>query len=228
LIFLATEEPKITKRNLLTQGSGTYFFVVFFVIYVLTKGFSLAFNKLFTNILPKEDMGDFAIIVTASATILTYASLGFGTALNRYTVAYRNKNKIKELKNLITSGFIVFIVVELLIVGILVILYLATNYSPWFLELKQYKDAYLYTLLAVGGIVVAQFFSTICYNVASSLQNSRYYAIPVLMRVLLQIPFSLLFVLSFHLGVFGLVLGLLCAEFLVGIYSAYRIIRDIG
>ncbi len=223
-ISLATKERNNMHKNLLSQGSGTYFAVIFVVVFTLAKLFNVAFNKIFTNVLSTSDMGKYAIFLTATATILTYASLGFPTALTRYTIAYKNKGKINQLKDLVFTGFLMFFVAEILIVSTLVILYYRLDFLPWFLNVEPY----IYTLLIIGGIAIAQVFSTICYSIASALQNSRYYAIPIITRALFHIPFGILFVIFLKLGVFGLILGLFVSELLVAFYSLFRIVKDLG
>ncbi|NPD90345.1 MAG: hypothetical protein HGN29_16655 [Asgard group archaeon] len=216
------EETK--QYSLLKQGAGTKFLISFGITIVLAKALSIAFTKIFTNILPQEDMGQYAIFVTASMTILAYASIGFQTALNRYTVTYKIQGKKKNLQDLVFSGFISFVIIEVLIIGILLILYLARGFYPSFLEIEPY----VLTLLAVGIIALAQYFSTLCYNIAASLQNSRYYTIPVIMRVLLQIPLGILFVIYLDLGILGLILGISAAEFIVALYCGFVLIKDLG
>jgi len=216
------EETK--KYSLFTQGSGTKFLFTFAFAILLAKGLSIAFTKIFSNILPQEDMGQYAIFVTASMTILAYASIGFQNALSRYTVSYKTQDKKKNMQDLVFSGFVAFIIIEVLIIGIFLILYFAMDYYPSFLDIEPY----VITLLAVGVIALAQFFSTMCYNIAGALQNSRYYAIPVIMRVLLQIPLTIVFVIYADLGVLGLILGLSASEVLVAIYSGIILVRDLG
>ncbi len=89
-------------------------------------------------------------------------------------------------------------------------------------------ENYILSVFLVAGIVLAQIFSTISISISSSLQNGRFYAIIVIMRVLLQLPFGILFVLYFNWGVFGLIASLAISEISVAIFSAYVIIRDIG
>lgn len=216
------EETK--KYSLLKQGAGSKFLISFVITIVLAKALSLAFTKIFTNILPLEEMGQYAIFVTASMTILAYASLGFQTALNRYSVQYKIQGKKKNLQDLVFSGFVSFVVIEALIIGIFLILYFARNVYPSFLDIEPY----VITLLAVGVIALAQYFSTLCYNIAGSLQNSRYYAIPVIMRVLLQIPLGIIFVVVLDQGLLGLILGVSAAELLVAIYCGFVLIKDLG
>ncbi|MHA1400484.1 MAG: oligosaccharide flippase family protein [Candidatus Heimdallarchaeaceae archaeon] len=184
----------------------------------------MAFNKIFTNQLPQENMGQYAVILTASTTLMTFAAIGFPTALSRYTVAFKSNGEIKNLKDLVFSGFVMFFFTEFVIVGILAVLYFTIGYLPWFLD----TEPYIYSLLAIAGIVIMQLFSTMCYNIASSLQNNRYYAIPIIMRILLQIPFGIFFALFLNLGVFGLVLGLFLSESTVGLYSFFILVRDLG
>jgi O-antigen/teichoic acid export membrane protein len=216
------EETK--TYSLLKQGTGTKFLITFGITIVLAKALSIAFTKIFTNILPDEEMGQYAIFVTASMTILAYASIGFQNALSRYTVTYKIKGKKENLKNLVFSGFTSFLVIESVIIGIFIILYYVRDFYPSFLEIEPY----IVTLLAVGVIALAQFFSTMCYNIASSLQNSRYYAVPVIMRVLLQIPLGILFVVVLDQGLLGLIVGVSLAELIVAIYCGFVLIKDLG
>ncbi|MCG3221480.1 MAG: hypothetical protein H7641_08875 [Candidatus Heimdallarchaeota archaeon] len=216
------EETK--KYSLLKQGAGTKFLITFGITIVLSKGLSIAFTKIFTNILPQEEMGQYAIFVTASMTILAYASIGFQSALNLYTVKYKVKGQKKNLQDLVFSGFISFVVIEAIIIGVFLILYFASGFYPSFLDIEPY----VITLLAVGVIALAQFFSTLCYNIAGSLQNSRYYAIPVIMRILLQIPLGIIFVVVLDQGLLGLILGVSAAELIVAIYSGFVLIKDLG
>ncbi len=212
------------RRTLLKQGSGSIFTIVFLASFTVAKLFSMAFNKIFTNQLPQESMGNYAVILTASTTLMTFTAIGFPTALSRYTVAYKSKNKIKDLQDLVFSGVVMFISIETLIVMVLIILYYTLHYTPWFLNFEPY----LIALLAIAGIVIMQLFSTLCYNIASSLQNNRFYSIPIIMRVLLQIPFGFLFAIFLQMDVFGLIIGLFLSEATVGLYSLIVIIRDLG
>ncbi len=221
---MTAEELGIKRKNLLFQGSGTYFAVIFFFTFTISKLFNIAFNKIFTNVLPQSEMGQYTLILAATVTILTYATLGFPSALSRYSINYKVKGKMDQLRNMVFSGFVLFLIAEVLIIITLVILYFSMNYYPNFLNIEPYVS----TLFLVGGIAVAQFFSTICFTIASSLQNSRYYAIPIIMRALLQIPFGVIFVIFLNQGVFGLVLGLMCSEVLVAIYSGYVLFKDLG
>ena len=221
---MTASELRTERKNLLFQGSGTYFAVIFFFTFTISKLFNIAFNKIFTNVLPQSEMGQYTLILAATVTILTYATLGFPSALSRYTITYKVKGKVDQLRDMVFSGFILFIIAEFIIIIALVILYFALNYTPNFLNIEPYVS----TLFLVGGIAIAQFFSTICFAIASALQNSRYYAIPIIMRALLQIPFGVIFVIFLNQGVFGLVLGLMCSEVLVAIYSGYILFKDLG
>ena len=221
---MTASDLKIERKNLLFQGSGTYFAVIFFFTFTISKFFNIAFNKIFTNVLPQSDMGQYTLILAATVTILTYVSLGFPSALSRYSINYKVKGKIDQLRNMVFSGFVLFLIAEIIIIIALVVLYFSFNFNPNFLNVEPYVS----TLFLVGGIAIAQFFSTICYTIASALQNSRYYAIPIIMRVLLQIPFGVIFVIFLKKGVFGLVLGLMCSEVIVAIYSGYIIFKDLG
>ena len=214
----------LERKNLLHLGSGSHFLVAFALSFAIAKLISIAFNKIFTNILNTAEMGQYTLLVTAVATLATYSALGFPAALSRFTISYKSKDQIKKLKDFVTTGFLLYISVEFLIVIILVILYFSTGFTPDFLNIEPY----IYTLLAVAIIAVSQIFSTICYVVASALQNSRYYAIIIIMRVLLQIPLGILFVLFLDMGVFGLILGYCLSEIIVALYATYNIVKDLG
>ncbi|MBY9001206.1 MAG: lipopolysaccharide biosynthesis protein [Candidatus Heimdallarchaeota archaeon] len=218
-------EVETDSNALISQGSGTYFVFVFFITYVISKLLNLAFKKIFTNVLTLEEMGQYGIFLTASITIITYATLGLPTALSRFAVTYVNNSNKEKLKNMVFSGFVLFLVFEIIIVGILLTLYYTIDYHPWFLNIQ---DQYIFILLMVIGIVFAQVISTICYTLASALQNGRHYAIPIIMRALLQIPLSILFVVYFKLGVKGLVIGLFLSELIVALYSLFIIMKDLG
>lgn len=212
------------EKSLLSQGKSTKFLFTFLISFVTAKMLGIAFSKIFTNVLTKEEMGQYTIIISATALIMSYAALGFPTALNRYAIWFKTKKNIDSLRNFIFTGFITFLVVDVLIVLGLLVYYCVTGKPPSFLDVEQF----LLLLLLVAVIVIAQFFSTICYTIASSLQNSRYYAIIIIMRVLLQIPFGILFVVIFNLGVFGLIAALAVSEFVVACFSGYKIIKDVG
>jgi len=184
----------------------------------------MAFNKIFTNVLTKTEMGRYAIFISAITTIFTYSTLGFPAALNRFTVSYKERKQLENLKNFLTTGFIIFLTAELTITSILIILYYTTGFTPKFLNIEPY----IITLIIVSLVAITQIFSTMCYVIASALQNSRYYAIIMIMRVFLQIPFGFLFVVFLNLGVFGLILGLLLSEFIVALYSFYYLVKDVG
>ena len=169
-------------------------------------------------------MGQYAIILSATTMLTTYSSLGFPSALNRYTVAYRSKNQLSQLKNFVFSGICVYLVIEFIIVSILVTAYLAIGFVPNFLDF----DPYLLALFVVAFISVGQILITVTYTISSALQNSRYYSIPIIMRVLLQIPFGILFAIILKMRVYGLVIGLFTAEILVSLYSLYIIITNLG
>ena len=105
------------------------------------------------------------------------------------------------------------------------IVYFASGAEAW---IAGIEGNYVLIILLIGIIIATQIFSTVCYTIATSFQNSKYYAIVVVMRIALQIPFSLLFVVYLNLGIMGLVAGLAAAEFTVAVYSAIVIFRDIG
>ncbi len=237
-----------TERSLLDQGKSSKFLFTFFISFAIAKAFGLAFTKIFTNVLSQQEMGQYYVILSATSLIMSFAALGIPMALSRYAIRYKTKNQIQNLRDFIFSGFICFIIVELLIIIGFIIYYFVTQAPPPFFDLGSesiaktmwdthiglpygfvsVSDNYIIFLFLVAAIVVAQFFSTICFTTASSLQNSRYYAIIVIMRVLLQIPFGILFTVFLDFGVFGLIAGLAISEFSVAMYSAYRIIKDIG
>ncbi len=215
---------EVSKHSLFEQGKSSKFLVIFIISFALAKLFGVAFTKIFTNVLTRDEMGQYTLIISAAALIMTFAAFGFPSALNRYTIRYKTKGKTQEIRDLIFTGTVIFILIEFLIVATLLVLYLTSDIMPWFLELESYIAAL--SLIAI--IVLAQIFSTICFTVATSLQNSRHYAIVVIMRVLLQIPFGILFVIFLDLGVFGLIAGLAVTEFIVALYSVYKIVKDIG
>ncbi len=212
------------ERSLLSQGKSTRFLFTFLISFVIAKMLGIAFSKIFTNVLTREEMGQYTIIISATALIMSYAALGFPIALNRYAIWYKTKKNIDRLRNFIFTGFISFLIVDILIILGLLTYYYITGKPPSFLDVDQF----LLFLLLIAVIVIAQFFSTICYTIASSLQNSRYYAIIVIMRVLLQIPFGILFVVIFNFGVFGLIASLAVSEFAVACFSGFKIIKDVG
>ncbi len=212
------------EKSLLTQGKSTRFLFTFLISFAIAKMLGITFTKIFTNVLTKEEMGQYTIIISATALILGYAALVFPNTLNRYAIWYKTKQNFERLRNFIFTSFITFLIAEVLIISGLLIYYFVTGVPPGFLDVEQF----LLTLLLIAVIVIAQFFSTIAYTIASSLQNSRYYAVIIIMRVLLQVPFGILFVIGLDLGVFGLIAALAVSEFTVAFYSGYRIIKDVG
>lgn len=212
------------ERSLLEQGKSSKFLFTFLISFTLAKMIGLAFTKIFTNVLSQDEMGFYAIIFSATGLVMSFASFGIPTALNRYAIRYKIKNQLKELKDFIFSGIVIFLIAELLIIGGILISYFVTNKMIWFFQIEQY----VISLLLIAGIVIAQLFSTLCYTIATSLHNSRYYAVVIIMRVLFQIPFGLLFVVIFDWGVFGLIASLAVSEIAVALYSVYVLIRDIG
>jgi len=212
------------EKSLYDQGRSSRFVFTFFISFAIAKLFGIAFTKIFTNVLSKDEMGFYAIILSAVGLILTVSTVGFPSALNRYSIRYKIKDERKNLQDFIFSGFIMFLVVESIIMLGILIAYFITNEPIYFLEI----DNYILSVFLVAGIVLAQIFSTICTSIAASLQNGRFYAIVVIMRVSLQLPFGLLFVLYLNWGVFGLIASLAISEISVAIYSVYVIFRDIG
>ncbi len=216
--------PTISRYSLLDQGKSSKFLVMFFISFAIAKMFGIAFTKIFTNVLTLDEMGQYTIILSSIALISTFAAFGMPSAINRYTIMYKTKGRIKDIKDFIFSSTVTFVFIEAIIILTLLILYLTSGRMPWFLELERY----IISLLLIAIIILAQMFSTICFTVATSLQNSRYYAIVVIMRVLLQIPFGIFFVVFLDLGVYGLIIGLALSELLVAAFSIFKIIKDIG
>ncbi len=212
------------EKSLLTQGKSTRFLFTFIISFVTAKMFGIAFTKIFTNVLTQKDLGQYTIIISATALIMSYAALGFPSSLNRYAILYKTRKDVNRLRNFITTGFISFLIAEILIILGLVIYYFVAGKPPSFLNVTNF----FFLLFLIAVIIIAQFFSTMSFTIATSLQNSRYYAIIVIMRVLLQIPFGILFVIVFKLGVFGLVASLAVSEFVVAFYSGFRIVKDVG
>ena len=215
------DEP---EKSLLQQGKSSKFVFTFFISFVIAKLFGIAFTKIFTNVLTQDEMGQYTIILSAVSLIMSFGALGIPSALNRYAIRYKTKNQMSDLKNFIFTGFITFIIVEFILIMGFLIAYFVSGEPIAFLEVEHY----VISLFLVAGIVLAQFISTIFISVATSLQNSRYYSIVVIMRVLLQVPFGILFVIVFKWGVFGLIAGLATSEIAVTIFTGYVIIRDIG
>ncbi|MHA1685160.1 MAG: lipopolysaccharide biosynthesis protein, partial [Candidatus Heimdallarchaeaceae archaeon] len=116
------------------------------------------------------------------------------------------------------------IILEFFIALILVFLYFTFSIKVWFLNIEPY----IIFLMLISVVALSQIFSTTCFTIATSLQNSRYYLIVVVMRVLLQIPFGIFFVVGLNLGVLGLIAGLASAEFTTALYSGYKILRNVG
>ncbi|MHA1203208.1 MAG: lipopolysaccharide biosynthesis protein [Candidatus Heimdallarchaeaceae archaeon] len=212
------------EKSLYDQGKSSRFAFTFFISFAIAKLFGIAFTKIFTNVLSKDEMGFYAIIISAVGLMMTFTTVGFPSALNRYTIKYKIKDSKKNLQDFIFSGFIMFLVVEILIVLGIFIAYFITKEPIYFLEVENY----VLSIFLVAGIVLAQIFSTISISISSSLQNGRFYAIIIIMRVLLQLPLGILFVLYFNWGVFGLIACLAVSEISVAIFSLYVIIRDIG
>ena len=204
------------KPSLMNLGKSTRFFISFFMSLALAKGFSLGFTKIFTNIFTQEELGQYGIIISAVSLVISFSAFGFATTLNRYAIRYRIKDQSESLKNLVFTGFVVFIGVELIIILVIVIVYYTASKTVWFLQIE---GNYILILFLVGIIAATQMLSTICYTIATSFQNSRYYSIIVIMRIALQIPFTLVFVLYLDLGIMGLVAGLAASEFITALFS---------
>ena len=212
------------ESSLMELGRSSKFAITFFISFVIAKLLGFAFTKIFTNTLPESDMGQYSIITSAIALMIGFSSFGFTTAVNRYAIKYKISKNLGDFKNFIFTGILIYIIAELIVVAVIFIVYFVTGHGPWFLNVEKY----IVTVLLIALIVFAQIFSAICYTIATSLQNSRYYANIIIMRVLLQVPFGILFVIVFNFGLFGLVIGLALSESVVAIYSIYRIIKDIG
>ncbi|MCK5157663.1 MAG: lipopolysaccharide biosynthesis protein [Candidatus Heimdallarchaeota archaeon] len=212
------------ESSLMELGRSSKFAITFFVSFALAKLLGVAFTKIFTNTLPESDMGQYMLITSAIALVIGFSSFGFTTAVNRYAIKYKISKNQKEFKDFVFTGISTYIVTELIVVSIILIVYFVVGHGPWFLDVEKY----VVIVLLIALIVFAQIFSTICFTIATSLQNSRFYAIVIISRVLLQVPFGIIFVIVFDLGLFGLVIGLALSEAVVGIYSIYRIIRDVG
>ena len=212
------------ERPLLEQGKGSKFIFAFFISFVIAKILGVAFTKIFTNVLSQEDMGIYTLILSATALIMSFASFGFTTALSRYTIRYKAKDELAKLRNFVFTGFVIFIFIEFLIILGMIIYFLITHKTSFGFN----SDNYIYLLLLIAFIVIAQLFSSMVSAISSSLQNSKIYSIVVIMRVLLQIPFGIIFTVFLKLGVFGLAAGLAVSEVIVAIYCGYRVIKDIG
>ena len=192
------------ETSLMELGRSSKFAIAFFVSFALAKLLGVAFTKIFTNTLPESDMGQYTIITSAIALVIGFSSFGFTTAVNRYAIKYKISKNQKEFKDFIFTGITTYVVTELIVIIIILIVFFVTGHGPWFLNVERY----IVTVLLIALIVFAQIFSTICFTIATSLQNSKYYAIVVISRVLLQVPFGILFVIVFDLGLYGLVIGL--------------------
>ncbi len=214
----------VSEKSLIDQGKSSRFVFTFLISFVIAKLLGIAFTKIFTNVLSQAEMGQYTIILSAVALVMSFGALGIPTALNRYAVRYKTKDKLQNLKNFVFTGFITFVVVEFLLILGFLISYIISGKPISFLEVENY----VITLFLVAGIVLAQFITTIFISVATSLQNSRYYSIVVIMRVLLQVPFGLLFVILLKWGIFGLIAGLATTEIIVTLFTGFVIIRDIG
>ena len=212
------------ERSLLEQGSSTKFIVTFFISFGIAKLFGIVFTKIFTNVLSQEEMGEYTVILSAITLIMSFAGIGFPSAINRYTIRYKTKGAIDNLRDFIFTGFIAFIVVEVFIISGIFIYFAITGQQFLFPN----SERYIFSIILVAGIVIAQLFSTLCFSIATSLQNSRFYAVVIIMRVLLQLPFGILFVVVFKWGVFGLIACLAVSEISVALFSVFVIIRDIG
>jgi len=212
------------ERSLLDQGSSTKFIVTFFISFGIAKLFGIVFTKIFTNVLSQDEMGEYTVILSAITLIMSFAGIGFPSAINRYTIRYKTKGAINNLRDFIFTGFIAFIVVEVFIISGILIFFAITGQQFLFPN----SERYIFSIILVAGIVIAQLFSTLCFSIATSLQNSRFYAVVIIMRVLLQLPFGILFVVVFKWGVFGLIACLAVSEISVALFSVFVIIRDIG
>ncbi len=212
------------ESSLLDLGKSSKFAITFFISFVIAKLLGLVFTKIFTNTLSESDMGLYSIITSAVALVIGFSSFGFTTAVNRYTIKFKISKNLNDFKNFIFTGIITYIVALFIVTAVILIVYFFTRQGPWFLNVENY----IVTVLLITLVVFAQIFSTICYTIATSLQNSRYYTSIIIMRVLLQIPFGMLFVIFLDFGIFGLVIGLALSETVVAIYSIYRIFKDIG
>lgn len=212
------------ESSLMDLGRSSKFAITFFISFAIAKLLGLVFTKIFTNTLPESDMGLYSIITSAVSLVIGFSSFGFTTAVNRYSIKYKISKNLSEFKNFIFTGILAYIIALSLVIAVILIVYFVTGQAAWFLEIENYVVA----VLLIGLVVFAQIFSTICYTIATSLQNSKYYASIIIMRVLLQIPFGMIFVLGFDFGLFGLVIGLALSEAVVAVYSIFRIIKDIG
>ncbi len=216
--------PEKESTSLLDLGRSSKFAIVFFLSFVLAKLLGIAFSKIFTNTLTENEMGTYSIITSAIMLVIAFSSFGFTGSLNRYIIKYKTSRQINKIKDFVTTGVLLYILAEVVVVCCLYVVYFITRKKPWFLQVSNY----VITLLLVALIVLSQVFSVVVYVSAISVQNGKYYSIVVIMRVLLQIPFGILFVIFFDLGLFGLILGLATSEISVALYSIYILIRDIG
>ncbi|MCE7740850.1 MAG: lipopolysaccharide biosynthesis protein [Candidatus Heimdallarchaeota archaeon] len=212
------------ESSLMELGKSSKFAIAFFVSFALAKLIGLAFTKIFTNTLSEADMGQYTVIASAIALLIGFSSFGFTSSVNRYTIKYKISKELDTFKNFIFTGILIYIIAEVVVIVSILIVFFVTGQGPWFLQVENY----LIIILLIALIVFAQIFSTICYTIATSLQNSRYYANIIIARVLLQIPFGIIFVIFFDLGLFGLVIGLAVSETIVAIYSIFHIFKDIG
>ncbi|MFX0119028.1 MAG: lipopolysaccharide biosynthesis protein [Promethearchaeota archaeon] len=104
-----TERTEYSEEKIVSKKKRTSsFFKVILISWGFIKLRGVIFNKIFTNILSKDDFGLFNFLYQTAVFIGTISCLGVNDAVFRFTSIYSEENDRKRISNLmITSIFIV-------------------------------------------------------------------------------------------------------------------------
>ena len=151
-----------------------------------------------TRLFPPGDYGNYVLVMATATVVSMIAAVWLSGSLIRFFAAYELNNRLAEFYSLLLK--LAVISVTTVSVIFLIVLFLAQGHI----------SATLYSLMCIGLLIsVATSFFTVLLSLFRAKRQVSWYSLSTIWKSIAGLGLGILLVLVFHLGVEGLLWGIL-------------------
>lgn len=186
---------------------------------ISTKAIGLVLLPLYTSYLTPEEYGIFAILEITSQVLVTILGFRLSTALLRFSTSEKQESKKKSI------AFISLIATTISVLMLNLALHpFANDFSFLFFEHGRFSE--YFTLLFFWASF--EIFNRVFLDFLRIKDQSIFYLITIVLKVLTILLFNIYFIVSLNYGVKGIILGQLIGSGLVFVIISPKMLAQIN
>ncbi len=202
------EKLKFTLKHTLIYSLGN----------IGTKAIGLLLLPLYTTYLTTEEYGIFAVLEITSQILVTFMGFRFSTAMLRFTTSEKSEDRRKSIV------FISVIVTFFSVIFMnLVLQPFSQDFSNLFFNHSRFRDYFV--LLFIWSSF--EMFNRVFFDFLRIRNQSVFFMITVLVKVLVIMLLNIYFIVSLNYGVKGIILAQLIGSLLVFLVILPKVLKSV-